>query len=115
MTPSLHDRVLRAISILNAEEYSDLLTAAARLLVAVYSLDVVAGHEDPDLALLVADIDNETCVGPDDELPEMPALRSAVKTARSMGKENLADDLEELIAEMEDDSPEFASAGEHQP
>lgn len=104
--PSLHDRVLRAISIRNAEQYSDIVTAAARLLVSAHESDVAddAVSVDPDEAdeyhLLVADIDNETCV-PDDELS---ALRSAIETARSMLKENLAEDLEELLAEMEDDS-----------
>jgi len=104
--PSLHDRVLRAISIRNAEEYPDIVTAAARLLVSAHESDVAEGvvsvddDEADEYRLLVADIDNETCIP--DGLPEIEALRSAVKTARSMGKENLAEDLENLVVEMEE-------------
>lgn len=109
--PSLHDRVLRAISIRNAEQYSDIVTAAARLLVSAHESDMAddAVSVDPDEAdeyhRLVANIDNETCV-PDDE---SSALKSAIETARSMGQENLAEDMEKLLAQMEEDSPEFAT------
>lgn len=112
--PSLHDRVLRAISIRNAEEYSDIVTAAARLLVSAHESDVAEGiasvddDEADEYRLLVADIDNETGYPVDDEKAEVTALRSAIETARSMGQENLAEDLEKLLAQMEDDSPEFA-------
>ena len=112
--PSLHDRVLRAISIRNAEEYSDIVTAAARLLVETHQMEANEGlldklHEDEEYCLLVADIDNETGYPVDDEKAEVTALRSAIETARSMGQENLAEDLEKLLAQMEDDSPEFAT------
>lgn len=102
--PSLHDRVLRAISIRNAEEYSDIVTAAARLLVSAHETDEgegfdrVDGDEADEYRLLVADIDNETCI-PEDL--EVSALLSAAESARSMGKENLAEDLEALKAEIE--------------
>lgn len=106
--PSLHDRVLRAISIRNGEECSDLVTAAARLLVDTHEMEENEGlleklHADEEYCLLVADIDNETGY-PVDEA-EVAALRSAIETARSMGQENLAEDLERLLAEMEEDSP----------
>ena len=122
--PSLHDRVLRAISIRNAEEYSDIVTAAARLLVSAHESDVAEGvvsvddDEADEYCLLVADIDNETCGRPSDdaiallkndpmEKAEISALRSAIETVRSMGQENLAEDLENLLAQMEEDSPGF--------
>ena len=123
--PSLHDRVLRAISIRNAEEYSDLITASARLLVSAHEIDVAKGvvsvddDEADEYRLLVADIDNETCGRPSDDAiallqdeptdkAEISALRSAIETARSMGQESLAEDVEKLLVQMEDDSPEFA-------
>ncbi len=111
--PSLHDRVLRAISIRNGEEYSDLVTAAARLLVRLREQEAEAADDanqldDPDenYAILIADIDNETCCIV--EKSEVTALRSAIETARSMGQESLAEDLEKLLVQMEYDSPEFA-------
>lgn len=112
--PSLHDRVLRAISMHLAEEHDDIVTAAARLLVSARETDVAEGFERVDAEeveeyeLLVADIDNEICridtTG--DEKPEIACLRSAIVTARSMGKESTAEDLEGLLAMMENDSPE---------
>jgi len=102
--PSLHDRVLRAISIRNAEEYSDIIIAAARLLVSAHETDVgegfecVDGDEADEYRLLIADIDNETCVAED---LEVSSLRSAIETARSMGRKALAEELEGLLAEME--------------
>lgn len=109
--PSLHDRVLRAISIRNGEEYSDLVTAAARLLVKLREEACEAADAadqldspDPDYALLIADIDNETCGVP--EMNELAALRSAAKSARSVGKENLAEDIEGFLAELEEDAEE---------
>ena len=113
--PSLHDRVLRAISIRNAEEYSDIVTAAARLLVDTHEMEENEGlleaiHADEEYCLLVADIDNETGYPiDDDEKAEVTALRSAIETARSMGQESLAEDLEKLLAQMEDDSVTFAT------
>ncbi len=100
--PSLHDRVLRAISIRNGEEYSDLVTAAARLLVDTHEMEAGEGlldelHQNEEYCLMVADIDNETSVTGD----EISALRSAIDTARSMGQENLAEDLEKLLAQMD--------------
>lgn len=113
--PSLHDRVLQAISIRNGgEECSDIVMAAARLLVDTHEMEENEGlleklHADEEYCLLVADIDNETGYPVDDEKAEVTALRSAIETARSMGQENLAEDLEKLLAQMEDDSPEFAT------
>lgn len=108
--PSLHDRVLRAISIRNGEECSDIVTAAARLLVDPHEMEENEGlleklHADEEYCLLVADIDNETGYPvDDDEKAEVTALRSTIETARSMGQEKLAEDLESLLAQMEDDS-----------
>ena len=102
--PSLHDRVLRAISIRNAEEYSDLVTAAARLLVLAHGSNVAEGvisvddDEADEYRLLIADIDNETCV-PDDEVA---AVKSVIETARSMGEENLVEDLEKLLVQIDE-------------
>lgn len=111
--PSLHDRVLRAINIRNGTKCTDLVSAAARLLVKLREQEVdEADHNEQldappeDYALLIADIDNETCCS--EEATEIEALRSAVETARSMLKENLAEDLEALLAEMEENSPECA-------
>ena len=68
----------------------------------------VDAEEVEEYELLVADIDNEICridtTG--DEKPEIACLRSAIVTARSMGKESTAEDLEGLLAMMENDSPE---------
>jgi hypothetical protein len=106
--PSLHDRILRAISIRNAEEYSDIVTAAARLLVSAHETDEgegferVDGDEADEYRLLVADIDNETCIPAESPDP----IRSAIEVARHLGKENLAEDLEDLLAEMEEDAEE---------
>lgn len=113
--PSLHDRIIRAISLHNGEEYTDILIAAARLLVSAHETDTAedfdrVGRDKADeYDLLVAEIDNETCCLVDDEKSEVTALRSAIETARSMGQENLAEDLEKLLAQMEEDSAEFAT------
>lgn len=108
--PSLHDRVLRAINIRNGTKCTDLVTAAARLLVKLHEREADADHNarlhDPpeDYDLLIADIDNETCCS--EEAAEIEALRAAIETARSMLRENLAEDLEELLAELEDGATE---------
>lgn len=115
-SPSLHDRVLRAINIRNKTTCTDLVTAAARLLVKLYEQEADEAdhneqlHNPPeDYALLIADIDNETCCT--EEAAEIEALRSAIETARSMLKENLAEDIEALLADMEECSAVLAAKG----
>lgn len=109
--PSLHDRVLRAINIRNGTKCTDLVTAAARLLVKLHEQEADdADHNDQlhdppeDYDLLITDIDNETCgragaLNEDEQ--EIADVRSAVESARSMGRESLAEDLEALAEDLE--------------